>query len=421
MSAAISVKGVSKRYRIGLVESEHKTFAGQLVDMVKTPFTNLKKLRSLSSFKGEDESIFWALKDISFEVQEGEVLGIIGHNGAGKSTLLKILSRITEPTSGEITIKGRVSSLLEVGTGFHPDLTGRENIYMNGTILGMKKKEIDHKLEEIIAFSGVSQYIDTPVKRYSSGMKVRLAFSVAAHLEPDVLIIDEVLAVGDAEFQKKCLGKMEEVAGLGRTVLFVSHDLTAVRNLCKSVILLTGGSIENTGFSDEIVNYYYNKSATGTKLSERKERRGKGDFRFVDYSLIGQIKKENLLFSGESVDIELQYEVYNDFEQLKSPHIAISISHSKYGLITSLSNLYSGDNLQLINPKGKIVCHLNELTLLPGMYYITLFCSSGNERQDVVYNAISFEVLPRDVYGSGKMMDSSKQGIFYMGQKWQIQ
>lgn len=269
MSAAITVKGVSKRYRIGLVESEQKTFAGQLVDMVKAPFTNLKKLRSLSRFKEEDESIFWALKDVSFEVQEGEVLGIIGHNGAGKSTLLKILSRITEPTTGEITIRGRVSSLLEVGTGFHPDLTGRENIYMNGTILGMRKKEIDSKLDEIIAFSGVSKYIDTPVKRYSSGMKVRLAFSVAAHLEPEVLIIDEVLAVGDAEFQAKCLGKMKDVAEQGRTVLFVSHNMTAVKSLCKSILVLKDGQTSFIGDVTTGVGKYLGYGEGQEIVSER--------------------------------------------------------------------------------------------------------------------------------------------------------
>lgn len=243
---AIKVENLSKRYRLGMKDELHDTFTGALTSFIKSPFANFKKLQKLSKFsengKAEDD-ILWALKDVSFEVKHGEVVGIIGRNGAGKSTLLKILSRITEPTSGKVTINGRVSSLLEVGTGFHPELTGRENIYLNGTILGMTKKEIDSKFDEIVDFSGVEKFIDTPVKRYSSGMQVRLAFAVAAYLEPEILVIDEVLAVGDYEFQKKCLGKMQDVAESGRTVLFVSHNMKAVEQLCSRAILITNGTI----------------------------------------------------------------------------------------------------------------------------------------------------------------------------------
>ncbi|SVD34109.1 uncharacterized protein METZ01_LOCUS386963, partial [marine metagenome] len=215
----IKVNNLSKRYRIGLKEELHDTFVGSMVEWFKSPFSNYKKVKSLSTFSnnGESDDIIWALKDVSFEVKRGEVLGIIGKNGAGKSTLLKILCRITGPTNGQISINGRIASLLEVGTGFHSELSGRENVYLNGTILGMTKSEIDKKFDQIIDFSGVEEFIDTPVKRYSSGMKVRLAFSVAAHLEPEILLIDEVLAVGDLEFQRKCLGKMEEVSQSGRT------------------------------------------------------------------------------------------------------------------------------------------------------------------------------------------------------------
>ncbi|WP_232825764.1 ABC transporter ATP-binding protein [Algoriphagus litoralis] len=241
--SVIKVSDLSKRYRLGLKEKQAETLVGQIGNVIKSPWQNLKRLRELSRFGIEDESVFWALKDVSFEVKEGEVLGIIGKNGAGKSTLLKILSQITEPTSGKIEIHGRVASLLEVGTGFHPELSGRENIYMNGTILGMTRKEIDLKLDEIIDFSGVEKFIDTPVKFYSSGMKVRLGFSVAAHLDPEILIIDEVLAVGDFEFQNKCLGKMEDVSrNDGRTVIFVSHDLDAVLKLCPKALRLEKGS-----------------------------------------------------------------------------------------------------------------------------------------------------------------------------------
>lgn len=253
----IKVQNLSKRYRLGLKEKQADTLVGQISQIIRSPYENLKRLRDLNKFGVEDESVFWALKDVSFEVKEGEVLGIIGKNGAGKSTLLKILSQITEPTSGKIEIHGRVASLLEVGTGFHPELSGRENIYMNGTILGMTRKEIDSKLDEIIDFSGVEKFIDTPVKFYSSGMKVRLGFSVAAHLDPEILIIDEVLAVGDYEFQKKCLGKMEDVSkNQGRTIIFVSHQMDAIRNLCSKCLLLKNGYIVGNGETNSVISSY---------------------------------------------------------------------------------------------------------------------------------------------------------------------
>ncbi len=255
----ISVKGVSKKYRIGLADKKSDTMLTTILNGIKNPLANLNRIRNLSKLNDDDSSIFWALRDISFDVQEGEVLGIIGHNGAGKSTLLKILSQITEPSIGEVKIHGRVAALLEVGTGFHPELTGRENIYMNGTILGMTKKEINLKLDEIVDFSGVEKYLDTPVKFYSSGMRVRLGFAVAAHLEPEILIIDEVLSVGDAEFQKKCLGKMEDVAHAGRTVLFVSHNMNAVQTLCAKSILLYNGRNILYDDTDKVINTYLSK------------------------------------------------------------------------------------------------------------------------------------------------------------------
>lgn len=261
MKSVIEVSGLSKRYRLGLKEKVADTLIGQVSQALRSPWENLKRLRELSKFNQDDDSVFWALRDVSFEVKEGEVLGIIGKNGAGKSTLLKILSQITEPTSGKIQIHGRVASLLEVGTGFHPELSGRDNIYMNGTILGMTRKEIDSKLDEIIDFSGVEKFIDTPVKFYSSGMKVRLGFSVAAHLEPEILIVDEVLAVGDFEFQKKCLGKMEDVSkNQGRTVLFVSHQMDAVNRLCSRVLVLKDGKISFDGDQSNAIKKYLGKN-----------------------------------------------------------------------------------------------------------------------------------------------------------------
>lgn len=252
---AISLKGVSKKYSIG--KQKDGSLRGTLGSMF-----------SKKSASTED---FWALSDVSFDIQKGDVVGIIGKNGAGKSTLLKILSQITKPTEGRIEIEGRVASLLEVGTGFHPELTGRENVYLNGTILGMTRKEVAAKFDEIVAFSGVEKFIDTPVKRYSSGMYVRLAFAVAAHLEPEILIIDEVLAVGDAEFQKKCLGKMKDVAGEGRTVIFVSHDLAAVKKLCRSAVLLKQGKVVSVGTTENIITQYQQLSTSSSSYNAESD------------------------------------------------------------------------------------------------------------------------------------------------------
>jgi lipopolysaccharide transport system ATP-binding protein len=259
---AIKVEGLSKRYRIGLKEEIHDTLVGAAMAFIKSPVKNLKRLRRLSYFEdGQDEEdIIWALKEVSFEVQKGEVVGVIGRNGAGKSTLLKVLAGITYPTAGRAEIDGRVASLLEVGTGFHQELTGRENVYLNGTILGMTRKEIDRKFDEIVEFSGVEKFIDTPVKRYSSGMRVRLAFSVAAHLEAEILLIDEVLAVGDTAFQQKCLGKMGEVSKEGKTVLFVSHSMGMIRYLCSRALLIDKGKIQIDGNVSEVTDIYLQKN-----------------------------------------------------------------------------------------------------------------------------------------------------------------
>ena len=265
---AIRAEGLSKVYRIGLKEQAHDSFGGMLIDFLRSPFANYRKYRSLYRFDDVAETngdgnrdILWALRDVSFEIKQGEVVGIIGRNGAGKSTLLKVLTRITPPTRGFAEIRGRVSSLLEVGTGFHQELTGRENIYLNGTILGMTKAEVDRKFDAIVEFSGVERFLDTPVKRYSSGMAVRLAFAVAAHLEPEILIVDEVLAVGDAAFQRKCINKMQDVSKAGRTVLFVSHNMPAVAALCSRAIMLSEGSVLWDGPTHEVIGRYLNSDA----------------------------------------------------------------------------------------------------------------------------------------------------------------
>jgi lipopolysaccharide transport system ATP-binding protein len=355
-SSVIKVKNLSKRYRLGLKEEKAETLAGQIANLIKSPWTNLKILRELNRFDSERESIFWALKDVSFEVKEGEVLGIIGKNGAGKSTLLKILSQITEPTSGKIEINGRVASLLEVGTGFHPELSGRENIYMNGTILGMTRREINSKLDEIIDFSGVEKFIDTPVKFYSSGMKVRLGFAVAAHLDPEILIIDEVLAVGDYEFQKKCLGKMEDVSkNQGRTVLFVSHQMDAIRNLCDEVILLDNSELAYYDKTQKVLSIYMGQSTTAINRVFDKLKTGKSIVE-LDISL-DMLNKGFLELSArfESDDIVnypvLGFVLYNQIGTPifgSNPRYHTNGYHpkpSKQGRITArcgLRNLHSG-------------------------------------------------------------------------------
>jgi lipopolysaccharide transport system ATP-binding protein len=310
---AIRVEHLSKAYRIGLKEQRHETLAGAIASLARAPFDNYRAVRSLSRLddarvgdgsrplgqSSASSDVVWALQDVSFELQHGEVLGIIGRNGAGKSTLLKILSRITEPTAGRAIIYGRVGSLLEVGTGFHPDLTGRENVYLNGTILGMTKREVDGKFDDIVRFAEVPSFIDTPVKRYSSGMRVRLAFAVAAYLEPEILIVDEVLAVGDLNFQRKCVGKMGEIAQQGRTVLFVSHNMAAIVELCQRGLVLENGKIGFEGTAGESVNYYVQRD-----LQDAEEQHpGNGLLGFHDLRANGSFSPK--IRSTDPLDISL--------------------------------------------------------------------------------------------------------------------
>jgi len=287
----ISVENLGKAYRLGQKEEKYPSFRDALVGMAKAPLRRFQQLSGRAT-----DGIFWALKDVSFEIGAGEVVGLIGHNGAGKSTMLKILSRITMPTTGRAVLRGRVASLLEVGTGFHPELSGRENIYLNGSILGMRKVEIDRKFDEIVAFAEVEQFLDTPVKRYSSGMYVRLAFAVAAHLEPEILIVDEVLAVGDAQFQRKCLGKMQEVsAGDGRTVLFVSHNMSAVSDLCQRALLFRDGQIVESGPSAQVIDQYLHHSSAEVSHQYQPEPNPDSDASLVSASVQDS--------SGESVPV----------------------------------------------------------------------------------------------------------------------
>jgi lipopolysaccharide transport system ATP-binding protein len=361
---------------------------------------------------------FWALKDVSFEVKQGERIGIIGRNGAGKSTLLKILSRITEPTTGSIRIKGRVASLLEVGTGFHPELTGRENIFLNGAILGMGRAEIKKKFDEIVDFAEIEKFLDTPVKRYSSGMYVRLAFAVAAHLEPEILFVDEVLAVGDAQFQKKCLGKMEDVSAKeGRTVLFVSHNMGAISSLCNRSILIIGGSVELYDSSQAVIDTYLASfCATDTRLLDRKDRQGTGDARIEDIFIIDKNNnKVEMLISGNDYSVVMKY---RNTCSLKSPNFKISIYNSTGQLMTQLNNYSYGYVPHLPKGDGVAKCKIPSIPLGRGVYRINVSVST-DIILDHLENCLTFKVENGDYFGTGRNVDDLKE-ICLLRQAWDI-
>lgn len=377
--AVIHVENLSKRYRLGLKVNGSKTLTSQLINIVKAPVTNFRRLTSLSNFSNDDESTFWALQDLNFEVNNGEVLGIIGRNGAGKSTLLKILSRITEPTTGSVKIKGRVASLLEVGTGFHPELTGRENVYMNGTILGMRKKEIDKKFDEIVAFSGVEKFIDTAVKFYSSGMKVRLGFAVAAHLDPQILIIDEVLAVGDADFQKKCLGKMDEVAHKeGRTILFVSHNMPAIKTLCTKGLLLENGALKFLGSTDDTVARYFKKEGLEEGQFVPGQYSNSEKVIVKEVTIQNQYGKRTESFHvGDNLTVNLVLEATEDFDQ---PHVAILI-RSNFGTVTVANTMIDGIKIgKFVKGQNFLSCTFKNLPLLPQEYHLAIGVRASDAR-----------------------------------------
>jgi lipopolysaccharide transport system ATP-binding protein len=395
---AISVRNLGKRYHIGRKKEGYKTLRESLVSLVKAPY---RRFRPRSKRTGND--FIWALKDVSFDVANGEVVGIIGRNGAGKSTLLKILSRITEPTEGEAIIRGRVGSLLEVGTGFHPELTGRENIYLNGAILGMRRGEIARKFDEMVAFSEVEQFIDTPVKHYSSGMYLRLAFAVAAHLEPEVLLVDEVLAVGDAIFQKKCLGKMGEVAQQGRTVFFVSHNMAAIQTLCPRVLLLRQGGLVMDASAEEAIGEYlgYLFEGAATAYEDNPERSGRGDVRLTGGSVLdatGQAATH--LVAGQPATFEFTYRNHSgadriDFLMTIVNHLGVSVAH--------FSTVVSGFVMSGLGEEGTIVCRLPNLPLPLGQYRIAIAVRYRGESVDVLPNALAFSVESSVFFESGRV------------------
>ncbi|MEM7548240.1 MAG: polysaccharide ABC transporter ATP-binding protein [Bacteroidota bacterium] len=393
---AIKVEGLSKKYYLGYN-------AVTISERIKSLFPSEKKNK-------RDE--FWALKDVSFEIKEGEAVGIIGRNGAGKSTLLKLLSRITLPTTGRFELNGRVSSLLEVGTGFHPELSGQENIYLNGTILGMTRKEVKSKFDEIVEFAGVEKFLSTPVKHYSSGMTVRLAFSVAAHLEPEILIVDEVLAVGDAEFQKKCLGKMDDVSKSdGKTVIFVSHDMTAIENLCNRAILLNKGSVIVHGDVHTTIRSYLSQVSRKSKvISLNDDQSDNKDFLFksICFREIGHNDLLEFLSSGLDIEIKINY-----LSKIRdSPELIVSI-----GFFTQNGTFLFACRTDTINRKlsikenGELICMIPNFPLRNGVYYFNIIAYSKGEVLDHIQTAGEITVEGGDFYGTGKTPAGNRPGI----------
>jgi lipopolysaccharide transport system ATP-binding protein len=396
---AIRIEGLSKKYMIGGKQKGSTRLGDQIVETVFSPFKRAGRLlRGEPNAASELTQEFWALKDISFEIKHGEIVGIIGHNGAGKSTLLKVLSQITEPTTGYADIFGRVGSLLEVGTGFHPELTGRENVYLNGSILGMRRAEIDRKFDEIVDFAEIDQFVDTPVKFYSSGMYVRLAFSVAAHLEPEILLIDEVLAVGDVGFQKKSLGKMESVSQQGRTVIFVSHNMNALQRLCPQSILLNRGRLVTQANTNEVIEQYLSDVSTKTSgpqqninLSEHK-RDGTGKVQFESICYFGDRQTLNYYpYTNGPLEISMNLIAKSN---CSVGSVAVVI-FDRYG-----SKLINADTLAYGNPidlkagKNTLKLRMNELHLNPGIYTLGLWIADPpSEVHDYIPSAAMFEVV----------------------------
>ncbi len=419
----IRVENLSKQYRIGSARGGYKTFRETLADAAKAPFQRLtSSLSTPGSAQSSTEDTIWALKDVSFEVKQGEVIGIIGRNGAGKTTLLKILSRITEPTKGRAELRGRVGSLLEVGTGFHPELTGHENVYMYGAILGMDRWEVTQKFDEIVAFAELEKFIETPVKRYSTGMYMRLAFAVAAHLEPEILLVDEVLAVGDIGFQKKCMGKMGSVASEGRTVLFVSHNIAAISSLCSNCILLEEGHLTKIGDTVSVVQKYQASIdiIRSIALEDRKDRRGSGDLTFTKLSFLGEnnsLDGSNVI-SGQSVSIIIEYTTKKDANPLSNVHIDLRVVDFNGNYLFTCSTRYHDIYSQKIPYSGEFICSLPKLPMAPGLYRIDLWCSVRGEEADYVESAGRLVVMEGDFFGIGKLPQPEKHGAILIEHYW---
>lgn len=414
---AIHVENVSKLYRLGTVGTG--TIAHDLnrwwhrIRGKEDPYSKVGQVNDRSVAQTDSTSDYvWALRDINLKVEQGEVLGIIGRNGAGKSTLLKLLSRVTAPTTGVIKTRGSIASLLEVGTGFHPELTGRENIFLNGAILGMKRHEINKELDAIADFSGCAKYLDTPVKRYSSGMTVRLGFAVAAHLRSDVLIIDEVLAVGDASFQRKCIKSISTLAG-NKTVLFVSHQLPLVSSLCTKTAVLENGKISFAGRTDEAISVYASKSPADTKndLNTRKDRKGNGELLFTSFNLISPDGNRcGIVKTGDDVILELEYKATHHDSIGRPLQIGISLYDLLGNLKFAVNTDASGDRF-VLEPEGKLSCRIRKWPLTQGVYSITLYSEVNGTIADWIEEAANIEVDDGDFFGTGRLPAKGSCGV----------
>ena len=421
MSVVLKVENVSKQYRLGTVGS------GTLRDDMTRFWAKLRgkedptlKVGDVNdrTIKGSSDYV-WALQDINFEVKQGEILGVIGKNGAGKSTLLKILSKVTAPTTGRIRAKGRIASLLEVGTGFHPELTGRENIYLNGAILGMTKAEIRAKLDEIVDFAGVEKYLDTPVKRYSSGMTVRLGFAVAAHLEPEILIVDEVLAVGDAEFQKKAIGKMQDVSkGEGRTVLFVSHNMTAIRNICNRCILIQNGKKHYEGNHIDTIDKYITLNFQNKLNSDNNfKRKGSGELNITKIGFFDKLNNQvegGIL--GEYLEIRFFYQVNNKSIYNENLNLGVSFFRSNGDPYTFIHNRMSGIEIIVNSKNDHFKLIIPKVNFKPDRYYLKygLMKNYGFDYVDSIDFFFELVVNEGDFYKSGEIVNNESRGVFFL-------
>jgi lipopolysaccharide transport system ATP-binding protein len=417
MNPIIRVERVSKKYRLGASRAAQMTLREAIMGAARSPIRALR--RRGESARG-DETL-WALRDVSFEVQPGEVVGVIGRNGAGKSTLLKILSRITEPTSGRAELYGRASSLLEVGTGFHPELSGRENVFLNGAILGMRRGEIRRRFDDIVAFAEVERFIDTPVKHYSSGMHMRLAFAVAAHLEPEILIVDEVLAVGDAQFQKRCLGKMGSAAQEGRTVLFVSHNMAAVSNLCRRGIVLEQGRVAYAGTQTEAVARYLTScGAQGRSLRDRVDRVGSGEVRVVAVEVRdNEGRALDVAASGQDVEIYLRYEAAHGFQSSKVI-VGLCVKTQFDVPVFLQHNRLTREEWASLPARGAFVCRIPRLPLPPSAYRITYSLMLNGEYLDAMEDAYELTVTDGDFFGSGEVPPAT-HGCCLVDASWRLE
>ena len=419
----ISAEQLGKMYLIGHQSRKKDITLGETLGRMALNLgrNTFNMLRGQQLVAGDVVEEFWALKDVSFEVRRAEVLGIVGRNGAGKSTLLKILSRITEPSAGKITIRGRVASLLEVGTGFHPELSGRENIYLNGAILGLSRREIRAKFDEIVSFSEVERFLDTPVKRYSSGMYVRLAFAVAAHLEPEILIVDEVLSVGDAEFQQRCLGKMKQVADSeGRTVILVSHNMPSVQQLCTHGIMLEGGGIVKVGNAHEVITHYFAsmEAMSMQDLKSRTDRQGNGHLKIVGVTFHNE-KGDQIerCVCGQPIRVRLHYESNWSGEE-RRVDVAFNVRNNVGSVLTCFGNVQTGQERVKVYSSGYFECCWPKVNLRAGQYSSAIYVAVNGEVCDWLQAAFQLYVEDGDFYDSGVLV-SRNHGDILCDHSWQ--